>query len=80
MDYEKFVTYLENNNLESDHQELYNFSQLKLARYELSNLLSKNEFKKDTEEKLKRILSHLNKIHANQTHLEKIVQAVYQDE
>lgn len=80
MDYEKFVTYLENNNLESDHQELYDFSQLKLARHELSNLLSKNEFKKDTEEKLKRILSHLNKIHANQTHLEKIIQAVYQDE
>lgn len=80
MDYEKFIIYLEESSLESDQQDLYDFSQLKIARHELSNLLAKNFFERGLEEKLISILNRLNRIHAHQAHLEKEVEATFQKE
>lgn len=79
MDYENFIAYLEESCLEYDQQDLYDFAQLKIARHELSTLLAKNSFAKDSEEKLQSILNRLNYIHANQAHLEKEVEAIFQE-
>lgn len=79
MDYKKFIGYLEDNRLESDQQAVYDFSQLKIARHELSTLLAKNFLEKGVEEKLISILNRLNRIHAHQSHLEKEIEEILQE-
>lgn len=71
MDYEKFITSIEQSESKSNHHELYNFALLKVARHDQSNLLAKQHFEPETKARLKIILRRLNKIHQNQTYLEK---------
>lgn len=70
MNYEKFVADYEAEVIDATHQDLYDFACLKIARHDLSLLISKNDFDFETENKLQNILSRLNKIHANNSYLE----------
>lgn len=77
MRFKKIVAYLEEK-LISDRQLLYDFAQLKIARHKVSDLLAKNSFDKNSEEKLQSILNQINHIHANHAYLEKEYRRIFQ--
>jgi len=71
MNYEKFIADYEAEIIDQKHQKLYDFACLKVARHQLNDLIQKNIFEQTTENYLKNILVNLNKIHANNSYLEK---------